>query len=46
MKTLSYIKNQTVYISEQVFQKKKHTHAHALQKHCKYVRLKFRVVIS
>lgn len=35
MKTLSHIKNQTVYISEQVFQKKKPTHAHALQKHSK-----------
>lgn len=38
MKTLSHSKNQTVYISEHVFQKKKHTHAHVLQKYSKYVR--------
>ena len=40
MKTLSHIKNQTIYVSEHVFQKKKHTHAQALQKYCKYVRQK------
>lgn len=31
MKTLSHIKDQTIYVSEHVFQKKKHTHAQALQ---------------
>lgn len=41
MKTFSHMKNQTVYISEHILQKKKRTHTcthrHSLQKYYKYV---------